>query len=310
MKVPPLSIVICAASCALATMGTKACQEDYDLGSQTTISTPTEGSTVSPTASPTVSPTLRDPTVIVSVTAVVSPSITVSVTVSPSVFVSVNPSVTGSPNIKPSVSTKTPVPDKVTTSASSMLVAPLNNVNNDGGGGNWLGRAFSDYGKNGKDNQGHDDDDDDDDDDQSIVPKSLAWVDSDGDGFSDDFELEHGSAVYGAGSTPQLVEDSDRWSYLGEDGDGDGCPDALRSIIGESVSTADSDGDCLPDIFEMQQGLVAEASDSDSDSVPDGIEVLAGSSIHRVDTDGDGVSDYQELRLGLDPRLPNFTEDK
>jgi len=167
-----------------------------------------------------------------------------------------------------------------------------------------LGKAFSDLGKDRVDYQ----DENEDEEEQSIVPQRLAWVDSDGDGFSDDLELHQGSAVYGAGSTPQLVIDPDRWTYLLADGDSDGCPDALQSLIGESG--ADGDGDCLPDNFERQHGFVAEASDSDSDLVPDGVEMLVGSSPHRIDTDGDGISDYQELRLGLDPRSSNFTKVK
>jgi hypothetical protein len=157
------------------------------------------------------------------------------------------------------------------------------------------------------------------------------WQDADGDGFSDSTEESLNSDLNDANSVPQVETSNQLDSRVREsdpdmdglandqeaqrgtnpqlsDSDGDGKPDGAEVLSGSdplnsSNLAPDADGDGLGDRYEENRGLNSKNMDSDSDGLRDDLEVVIGSNPLRVDSDGDGISDGKEFDLGSDPIL-------
>lgn len=103
-------------------------------------------------------------------------------------------------------------------------------------------------------------------------------IDSDGDGLSDEEELELGT------------------DPLNPDTDDDGIPDGQEIDLGTDPLNSDTDGDILYDGGELVHGTDPLNPDTDGDGLSDGDEVyFYNTDPLNPDTDGDGVSDYEEV---------------
>ncbi|MDA7881110.1 hypothetical protein N9A94_02275 [Akkermansiaceae bacterium] len=89
------------------------------------------------------------------------------------------------------------------------------------------------------------------------------------------------------------------------DSDGDGLTDEYEIENGLDHTVADSgddeDMDDLTNLEEFQLGTEPDVADTDDDGANDGEEIAAGSNPFVQDTDGDGLLDGPELDLGSDP---------
>ena len=283
--------------------GTKACQEDYELGAQ---------SNASPTPSP------CDPDVEDCATATPTKTPTVTPTASP----------TGTPTASPTATpSATPTPDtgglmlrKILTEAereTATLEAkgakrPTTSGDASGSGvanpGNWLGRSYLDR--------------------EEIAGASR---DSDHDGYTDLLEADFGTNVHDATSKPPPPRSRLQQRLAGVDADldgvrddeerrigtnpaltesdGDGASDHAEVLSGTDPLRADSrpsdiDGDGLSDSYEAGLGTNMQSRDTDADGASDAEELAVGSSPLRNDSDGDGVLDGEELQNSADPILP------
>lgn len=95
-----------------------------------------------------------------------------------------------------------------------------------------------------------------------------------------------------------------------QDTDGDGFSDELEiNLLHTDPLKADTDGDGFSDKAEVDQGfsprhvepLKLGAIDTDKDSLPDSWEIRLGSNLMSADSDGDGFGDYQEVFGGYSP---------
>lgn len=129
-----------------------------------------------------------------------------------------------------------------------------------------------------------------DDEDNSFTYKSNPFdPDSDGDGFSDRYEIDHQAD----GFRPDVR-------------DGRGCSPTNPGAIG--CPPADADGDGLTGVAEQFLSRFLAGNnliDADADGIPNGIEVRYGLNPDApqkdLDTDGDSVPDVEEIRLGSHP---------
>jgi hypothetical protein len=141
--------------------------------------------------------------------------------------------------------------------------------------------------------------------------------DIDGDGLTNDEEIEAGTNPYDADTDGDLLTDWHEVRNLGSnprlmDSDGDGLTDFEEAVKYRTrPDTTDTDGDGLTDAEEIQRfNTNALVADSDNDGLPDGLELQLGTNPNRVDTDGDGLSDGDEYRkYGTDPLLPDSDGD-
>ncbi|MEC7985981.1 MAG: hypothetical protein VX278_12525 [Myxococcota bacterium] len=138
-----------------------------------------------------------------------------------------------------------------------------------------------------------------DDDDCDGIPDNLpdtpgTFVDSDGDGVSDETELL-------MGTDPNNVDsDGDGKPDGLEDADEDGIPDAQEIEMGTDPNNVDSDGDGIPDGY----------GDYDGDGLSNEEEGALGTSSQNDDSDGDGISDYDEVWVyGSDPTEADDDDD-
>ncbi|MCC6621404.1 MAG: hypothetical protein IT385_09115 [Deltaproteobacteria bacterium] len=122
----------------------------------------------------------------------------------------------------------------------------------------------------------------------------VHFVDRDGDGLSDDFEVASGL-------------DPDVANATSADGDDDGLDDAEEDALGTRGDVADSDGDGLDDGDETATS--ARAADSDGDGVADGTEVEDGTDPTKVDSDGDGLTDGDEKARGTSGKSSADADD-
>ena len=108
-------------------------------------------------------------------------------------------------------------------------------------------------------------------------------ADTDGDGQTDEAEVEAGTA---AGTVP-----------------------GMGGVVGtgrfaDRYDAPDADRDGLSDRVETEAGLRADDADSDDDGLSDWLEVSLGTDGLLADTDGDGLTDKLEYQYGLDPLAP------
>ncbi len=289
--------------------GTKACQEDYDLGSQTTlVGTATPMPTVTATETGDAVKTATPTGIVTAVSSIVATS---------------TPAGTPSPTpVATPTATLTPEPVVAAASVRSLLgeigssqkkgdvKAQMGKI---GGGANredsnWLGKAFVEDGE-----------------------ASGSWVDSDYDGFSD--ELEARLAQKGADLILPESRLADRVEVYDQDldgfedrkeieqglspssgdTDGDGFLDGLEVLAGSgplnrSSRPTDDDSDGAPDLLEESLGLDVSVEDTDGDRLADRMEIVLSTDGRAADTDGDGISDGKEVDLGSDPLISDFPE--
>jgi hypothetical protein len=137
---------------------------------------------------------------------------------------------------------------------------------------NWLGDAFS------KDEDG-------------------SWHDSDGDGFSDALEEQHGTDPNSASSAPRTALVTRLATRVG----GDALSDEPLS---EPDAATDTDLDGVSDELEEKRGMNPRSVDSDNDGLSDNRELAFGSNPLQIDSDNDGIADGREYEFGADPTLP------
>lgn len=114
----------------------------------------------------------------------------------------------------------------------------------------------------------------------------TTFIDTDGDGWSDEDEQQYGTDPHDPGSHPM-------------DTDGDGIPDSIDPDI---------DGDGYSNDMELSYGTdpydpTSYPLDTDGDGIPDG-DSPDGTYIGDVDDDGDGLADTIEIALGSNPKDP------
>ncbi|CAI1493846.1 putative Calcium-binding protein [Thermococcus nautili] len=126
---------------------------------------------------------------------------------------------------------------------------------------------------------------------------SSAYLDTDGDGLSDAFELAYNETHYG------IVY---HLNPANPDSDGDGLSDGFELKFGSSPFLSDTDFDGLGDAIEAFYGTNPRSPDTDGDHLSDKFEVygdfgvkLPPSDPTSWDTDGDGIDDYFEVRMSL-----------
>ena len=302
-----VSATLALGGIALLVCGTKACQEDYDVGSFASVSS----------------------------TATVTPNVTATASTGGTATAVPNTTPTEIPTEDPG---ETPVADPttepVTISGDTTSEENTNLFQELSAAGegeaderaaaaagksgttdaNWLGKNFS---KDGAASG------------NSAATDASTWQDSDGDGFSDTFEnsadadpsnpldFPEASASWSSLKTRVRSIDSDLDGLTDEeerkygsnptlnDTDGDARPDGAEVLSGGDPKRAvdryiDSDGDGLSDAYENEHGLNASALDTDSDGLRDDLELVVGANPMKTDTDGDGISDGKEFDIGTD----------
>lgn len=285
-------------SIAVAVTGTKACQENYEVGAQASITrspsgttTTTPGATVTGTI--TITPTATgstEPTV-------VAATPTDDVSTSDNEGAASNDVGAGDPGLLQELSVLGDKSDDTLPGSGGSSAAAAK------GDGNWLGKGFD----------------------------GSQWEDSDGDGFSNSREERSGSDANDANVVPTDVEkgqlnarlrqlDDDMDGLLNDDelkrgtnvnvadSDGDGKTDGAEVLSGSdpldaSALYVDSDSDGLSNSFEETKGFNPNSNDSDSDGLRDDLELVVGSNPTKIDSDGDGISDGREYDLNTDPLL-------
>ena len=145
------------------------------------------------------------------------------------------------------------------------------------------------------------------DDDEPTYGTDPALYDTDGDGFGDNQEVVNGSDPLDSTSVPANGEP-------GVDTDGDLLTDAQEAEIGTDPTKPDTDSDELSDFAEVgfepgsSTGTDPLAFDTDGDGLGDGAELRQdgwGTDPTKFDTDGDGFNDGDELFVhGTDPKDP------
>lgn len=276
-------------------LGTKECQEDYELGSQTKVvatgtptATPDEDGTATPTATPTPTPT---GTVAPSATAVAPTPTTAAAAVERAglrgreVGADAGGFLQGLAELAKRDEDGAAGSDSRSKGASTGGDdGPANPYAAVGAAQNWLGRAFQ-----------------------------RDIKDTDNDGFSDWLEESFGTNPKDSRSVPPAPVSRLKGDALRES-DGDGQLDAVeaaagtdprnpRSRVALGVAGVDSDGDTVPDAVERRFGSDAKLFDSDRDGASDAQELAIGSDPLNRDSDGDGILDGKEFEFGSDPVL-------
>lgn len=286
--------------------GTKACREDYDLGSQTTL-------VGTPTATPTVSATETEggiktftstPTATATSSGNPSPTAVFTPTPTPT------PSATSATVASSGLSVRSMLGEVNSGETQRDVKARMNDVSSGAiqKDRNWLGRAYIDDGE-----------------------ASDSWVDSDDDGFSDELEArlaqEGLELILPESRLVDRVEVYDQdldgfedkreleqgLSPNSSDTDADGFLDGLEVLAGSSPldrssRPKDVDNDGAPDVLEESLGMSLTSEDSDGDRLPDRVEIVLSSDGIAADTDGDGISDGKEVDLGSDPLISDFPD--
>ena len=138
-----------------------------------------------------------------------------------------------------------------------------------------------------------------------IIQKSdygytIDFLDSDGDGLNDIFELEIGTDLNNPDSDEDGLTDYQEVYLTGTD------PLKYDSVI-EGVRDADidSDEDGLTNIHEIENNTDPLSQDTDNDGLTDYEEIFIYNTNPVIpDTDGDGLEDGSEVKINLDPNNP------
>lgn len=138
--------------------------------------------------------------------------------------------------------------------------------------------------------------------------------DQDGDGYSDDLELDVGSDELDPRSTPTGSVTNLKARMVLSDSDLDGASVKQELSLGTSTSSRDTDGDGFSDGSEMRSGTspldkTSYPVDSDGDGLGDDYEVRVGLNPARIDSDGDGLDDEMEMVFGTDPLQRDSDQD-
>jgi hypothetical protein len=140
----------------------------------------------------------------------------------------------------------------------------------------------------------------------TAIPGPDGWqVDSDGDGLSNDTEFSLKTSTFNTDSDGDCF--SDNFEVMHKDQGFDPLVPDSRGCVGPLAAPGrDTDGDGLTQYEEAFLGTNPGLADSDGDGIPDGfsaryrLDPLAGyKSI--VDTDGDGLDDRSEMRANSNP---------
>lgn len=141
----------------------------------------------------------------------------------------------------------------------------------------------------------------------------IGEVDTDGDGLTDQAEIELGSDPNNPDTDGDGLRDGEEsqlgTDLLSTDSDGDGVPDGDEVQRGTNPSDPDTDGDGLADGNEIQSGSDPLNPDSDEDGISDGDEVQRGTNPLDADTDRDQLQDGDEIERGSDPLNPDSDGD-
>lgn len=117
--------------------------------------------------------------------------------------------------------------------------------------------------------------------------KLLGYVDSDGDGLPDFWEIEKGFDPFNPDSNGDGIPDGK------EDGDEDNLPNIGEFLLNTDPTKKDTNGD----------GTNDGDYDEDFDGLLAGDEFLMGTDPSSADTDGDGISDFDEINVGTNPLI-------
>lgn len=286
--------------------GTKACQEDYDLGSQSNVPTQTstpedddddDTITQTPTSTPTETPEDDGDDDDDDEEGTPTPTATPG-------------GIQAAQDFLTELALLDDKKEENTNELDPATGAQVGAINSDKSA-NWLGKAFSGGGA-----------------DSGTGEEGAPAFDSDGDGFTDWLETDLGTDPNDPNSTPprpranlmnrmaQTDKDMDGLSDKKEDkynadptvndSDSDGILDGLEVLSGTDPNNsrsrpADSDRDGVGDDLETKRGTNPLAADSDRDGVSDAIEIAINSDPLNPDTDDDGILDGKEYEFGSDP---------
>lgn len=144
----------------------------------------------------------------------------------------------------------------------------------------------------------------------SSEPVPVVPVDTDGDGLTDDQEIELGLDPNSPDSDNDGLTDGEEINTYNTDprnadSDGDGLSDGdeVNSYQTDPNNT-DSDGDGISDYDEVityKTDPNSASGDADGDGVSDADEIAAGTDPTKADSDGDGFTDAQEKDMGTNP---------
>lgn len=239
---------------ALLVSGTKACQEDYAVGSQVSRASVTATSTATNdsggdddgtgTATPVSTSDGR-----------ATPTVTATLTVTPTATAVATRGLNGPPSGSASsglFQELSALSDRSPDRSGALARGGAATSQRQVADGNWLGRAFGGGSKGNSD----------------------TWSDSDNDGYDDRLEQQQGSRTDDSESVPtgvavtqldqrvELLDIEDRGvAQQGADADGDGLSDRFERAIGSDPKLVDSDGDGISDAREFDLGsdpVVAE----------------------------------------------------
>lgn len=144
---------------------------------------------------------------------------------------------------------------------------------------------------------------------KSGTVEEVAPIDTDGDGITDNIELQMGTDINKADTDEDGLNDADevnkyKTDPLKADTDGDGLNDGdeVNSYNTDPLK-ADTDGDGLSDGEEVNTHRTDPLkADTDNDGINDYDEVNKyGTNPTMSDSDGDGFSDGQEVEMGTNP---------
>ena len=135
---------------------------------------------------------------------------------------------------------------------------------------------------------------------------AVGAADTDDDGLADAAEIEANTDPTVPDTDDDGIDDGEEVTQYGTDPtdvdtDGDGIDDRAEVAAGTDPTDVDTDGDRLPDGEERERGTDPTAVDTDGDGLSDYAEVQAGTDPLDTDTDSDGVQDDAELRGDTDP---------